>query len=213
MAYFQIFSVTGSYVLTDTPMPKQNTAPQLPRHGNHTNQKTDLFAPVDVDLRDPLVATFLAWLWPGAGHLYQQRYGKAILFMACILSIFFFGFAIGGGRVVYASWKKEDRRLPYLCQICIGAPALPALVQNYRVTRGRTALFNGVMAPPRHVNQEHRDELAEWHEKYQFELGTVFTMIAGLLNVLAIYDAGAGPVFTPPDTKRDKPPPPEVNDR
>ena len=86
-------------------------------------------------------------------------------------------------------------------------------MQNYRVTRGRTALFNGVMAPPRHVNPEHRDELAEWHEKYQFELGTVFTMIAGLLNVLAIYDAGDGPVITPPDTKRDQPSPPETTDR
>ena len=69
------------------------------------------------------------------------------------------------------------------------------------------------MAPPRHVNPEHRDELAEWHEKYQFELGTVFTMIAGLLNVLAIYAAGAGPVFTPPDTNRDQSSPSETTDR
>ena len=30
---------------------------------------------------------------------------------------------------------------------------------------------------------------------YTFELGTAFTMIAGLLNILAIYDAWGGPVF------------------
>jgi hypothetical protein len=43
-----------------------------------------------------------------------------------------------------------------------------------------------------------------------FEMGTVYTMIAGLLNVLAIYDACCGPVPTEsakfeeqPDDKRD----------
>jgi hypothetical protein len=32
-------------------------------------------------------------------------------------------------------------------------------------------------------------------------------MVAGLLNVLVIYDAYAGPVFPRPDEKEEKPPP------
>jgi len=31
-----------------------------------------------------------------------------------------------------------------------------------------------------------------------FDLGTAYTMIAGLLNLLAIYDAWGGPVFPEP---------------
>ena len=58
-------------------------------------------------------------------------------------------------------------------------------------------LLQGFMAPPRNFNASSRDELAEWHYDFHFkyEVGTLFTMIAGLLNILAVYDAGCGPVF------------------
>ena len=35
-------------------------------------------------------------------------------------------------------------------------------------------------------------------------MGTLYTMIAGLLNVLVIYDAGAGPVWMVPDSEKKK---------
>ena len=41
-----------------------------------------------------------------------------------------------------------------------------------------------------------------------FELGTVYTMIAGLLNILAIYDAWGGPVIVEPDRGKKRPRPP-----
>lgn len=61
----------------------------------------------------------------------------------------------------------------------------------------------------------HATEQQQWnHDRnYMFELGTVFTMIAGLMNVLAICDARWGPLVAlpPPDEKSkdkkpDKPP-------
>lgn len=167
----------------------------------------DPFEPVEVDLKDPLIAAFCAWLLPGAGHFYQGRYGKAILFMVCILGTYFFGLTLGGRHVVYASWTKTDRRLPYLCQVGIGLPALPALVQSYRVLhKGQPALMDGIMAPPRDFDPGARDDLSKWFEQYhyKFELGTVFTMVAGLLNILAVYDAGAGPVFIVPEEEEKK---------
>ncbi len=39
------------------------------------------------------------------------------------------------------------------------------------------------------------DDLHERLHRY-FDLGTAYTMIAGLLNVLAIYDACCGPVIS-----------------
>jgi hypothetical protein len=153
---------------------------------------------IQVDLRQPALAAFWAWFWPGAGHLYQRRYAKGVLFMVCILSIYFFGLSLGGGRVVYASWTKTDKRWQYLCQIGVGLPALPAIVQNRRVMNNRPPLLGGLMAPPAQpVRPEEWDELAKWHHDYHsgFELGMLYTMIAGLLNVLAIYDAFAGPAM------------------
>lgn len=166
---------------------------------------------VEVDLRDPVVAAFLAWLWPGAGHMYQRRYGKGALFMICILGTFFFGLALSDGKAVYAAWVDDApgprsirgvfTRAHYLCQLGVGAPALPAIIQKYRVSRGKDPLFGGIMAPPSGVVLPNaRDELAIWHEQYHkyWELSTLYTMIAGLLNVLAIYDAYAGPVLPAP---------------
>ena len=160
---------------------------------------------LEVDLKNPWTAALLAWLWPGAGHLYQRRYGKGMLFMVCILSTFFFGLALGGGRCVYASFRKPDVRYPYILQFPVGLPALPAVIQNFRVRRQREPLLGGLMAPPEIVAApDQHDMLSFWNEKYgfRFEVGTLYTMIAGLLNVLAIYDAFAGPMLALPDGKK-----------
>ncbi len=153
---------------------------------------------ITIDLRDPYVAAFLAWFVPGLGHLYQRRFGKAALFMICILSTFYYGLFLGGGRVVYASMRDYDQRLAYFCQVGVGLPALPALLQTYRVNNNQPPLeFFGdhYMAPPQMMNPP--DELAQWNRDpaIKFDLGTLFTMIAGLLNILAVFDAWGGPVF------------------
>ena len=158
---------------------------------------TSAEAQLNIDLRDPWLAAFLAWLIPGAGHFYQRRWAKGVLFSICILGTFLYGFAIGGGKVVYASFRPEDRRLQYLCQIGVGLPALPALVQSMRMKNGGET-FGTFMAPPKIKTDAHgnrRSELNDWQSDLHryFELGTVFTMIAGLLNVLAIFDAACGP--------------------
>ena len=176
---------------------------------------------IEIDLRNPLVAGVLAWLIPGAGHLYQRRFAKGILFLVCILSTFFFGLSLGSGHVVYASLAKDDMRWHYFCQVAVGAPALPALLQTHRVRNGKEPLFGGVMAPPRNVTNfddpgsVRNDELAQWHRDLHsyFELGTLYTMIAGLLNILAIYDAVGGPVLFSPEEDRKKSKPGGTPDR
>ncbi len=164
-----------------------------------------------VALKDPVLAGFLAWLIPGLGHLYQGRRGKAGVFFVCILGTFVWGLYLGSdtttedpdknvglARVVYASWRDGDKRLPYLCQVWVGLPALPALVQAVRVREGKEVWLNGFMAPPLMGNevsgQPSADEIHKRLHPY-YELGKVYTMIAGLLNILAIFDACCGPVF------------------
>lgn len=55
---------------------------------------------------------------------------------------------------------------------------------------------DGFMAPPGGpVYPEENDVLGMWHAtlKHRYDVGTIFTVLAGLLNFLAIYDAFAGP--------------------
>ncbi len=168
---------------------------------------------ITVDLKNPALAGVLAWLVPGLGHFYQGRTAKGIVFCVCILSTFTYGVYLGGsselgwGRAVYASWRPGFRRLPFLCQIGVGLPAMPALLEAQRAAEGRKPLFGGFMAPPRPdgdsnagrrhdalAEQPTLDDLHRQLHRY-FDVGTAYTMIAGLLNVLAIYDACCGPVI------------------
>lgn len=186
---------------------------------------------IEIELKDPRLAAFLAWLIPGAGHIYQGRTGKGLLFFVCILGTFFYGLYIGSGRVVYASTapiasRQFLDRWQYICQVGVGLPAMPALVQRARVRSQREPLFGGFMRPPYDFappndprafdtpdlsdparTVKNSDELAKWNYEYgeYFEIGTVFTVIAGLLNVLAIYDAYGGPLVLPsPEDEKKK---------
>ena len=168
-----------------------------------------------IDLKDPALAGFLAWLFPGLGHCYQGRYAKAVLYFVCIFGVFSYGLylgsskATGPARVVYFSFRANDLRWYYLGQAGIGLPALPALVQALRVSDGKEPLFDGFMAPPRLVADQNQtpahSTLAQLNNRLNryFELGTVYTLIAGLLNILAVYDACCGPVGEERDAEQE----------
>lgn len=179
-------------------------------NGPHDSAEPNRFDPVEVDLKNNKLAAVLAWLWPGAGHLYQGRYGKSMLFMVCILGTYFWGLAMGDGHVVYASWRPGDMRLYYAAQVHVGLPALAAIPQSYTVANGNDPMLNGWMAPPRTpIDEGVHDEKASWHEElgFLFEMGTLFTTVAGLLNLFAVYDAYAGPAFASPQSSSGAPPP------
>ena len=247
-----------------------------------------------IQLRNPWVAAILGFLVPGAGHVYQGRYFKGMLFFVCILGTFLGGMALGEWRSVYFRRDAQETSYGYLAQVLVGLPALPALIQVKRVqqpsnepqsslSESFSAPFEGIwvqrsetgdpirsnvsgliqvepfrgelgaalvqgkfvgkkvggeavevplggkleMDPPiladprRHidVSAEGRSGTLEgtvprtfwnWYEvppsdgilqdlngrlgKY-FELAKVFTWIAGLLNILAIWDALEGPAY------------------
>jgi TM2 domain-containing membrane protein YozV len=172
--------------------------------------------PIEIDLKEPWIAALLAWLMPGMGHVYQGRTGKGILFFVCVFGTFVFGMTLGEGKVVYASMPgQEPWRWQYYCQLGVGLPAMPALVQRRLMSQDKQPLLNGFMAPPLDTPQPWKDdsghaskqpnELALWTVAMhpRFEIGTVYTVIAGLLNVLVICDAYAGPLVLLPKRKDD----------
>src|SRR5262249_38149359 len=90
-------------------------------------------------------------------------------------------------------------------QFWIGAAAWPAIAQHLSRPEGEEALENWRKGVPPHplfgpfmrVPEERviNDELRNSDKKP--DLGWMYTVIAGVLNILVIYDAFAGPAFGP----------------
>lgn len=84
----------------------------------------------------------------------------------------------------------------------IPGEASPELTRTLdRLARNEGSFWNWFMVPPvvkQGEGGDIPDELDLLHKNLNryFELGTVYTMIAGLLNVLVIYDAWGGPAFS-----------------
>ena len=158
---------------------------------------------IDIDIRNPYLAGFLAWLIPGLGHYYQKRYHKAFLFFVCIVPTFVAGCAlassseVGTARNVYWSWRSTDMRFWWLAQAPLGMATIPSCIQAWQVNSGQEPVFGRFMVPPRRHERDRTgiapvlDEIRQKMPHY--ELGTYLTVIAGLMNLLVIFDAVDGP--------------------
>jgi len=159
--------------------------------------------------RSPLAA-LLSYLIPGLGQIYQGRIAKGLLFFVCLYSLVFYGQALGSWKNVYLPDSSQAgppvglpfgrtisdvyNRIYYAGQFWIGVAAWPALWQylNYDETKPADRLLGTYQRAPsdEEINRLQRDGDKTW------DLGWIYTVIAGVLNILVIYDAFAGPVFT-----------------
>jgi hypothetical protein len=151
----------------------------------------------NLSLRNPLKAAILAWMIPGWGHFYQGRKGKAILYAVCILGLYLVGMLMGEAKIVYWRWVNplnypEKFCIYYLGQFFVGLPALPALINGTLHYYGHDPIFWGFLAEPSQV------VINGLHARIgkPVEIATIYTTVAGLLNILAIYDAYEGPAYT-----------------
>jgi hypothetical protein len=87
---------------------------------------------------NPWIAGILAYLVPGAGHFYQGRTLKGVIYSVSILGLFWWGQKLGEGMVVYnipdkgAVFPLNHVSLSYAAQLGVGASALPPFIQNRR---------------------------------------------------------------------------------
>jgi TM2 domain-containing membrane protein YozV len=152
-------------------------------------------------------AGFLSFLIPGMGQIYQGRIAKGVLFLVCLYGLFFYGMALGSWRNVYLPdtarannpWGLPTNlanlynRLHYAGQFWIGVVAWPAIYQyaTFDEKADHGGLFGDFERTPseEELNRLQRDGDKRW------DLGWVYTVIAGALNILVIYDAYAGAAF------------------
>jgi hypothetical protein len=163
-----------------------------------------------------ILAAVLSYLLPGLGQVVQGRIAKGFLFFFGLFGMFFYGMANGQWKNVWIpsadnvqnadffGFKPEglvkslNSRREFLGQMWIGVAAWPAMIQyaTYDQTKDAGPIFGTFerCPPETELNNLQRDSDKRW------DLGWVFTVIAGMLNLLVIYDALAGPMFRDDDT-------------
>jgi hypothetical protein len=158
-------------------------------------------------------AALLSYLIPGLGQIIQGRIAKGLLFFVCLYGLFFAGMAMGDWKNVYivdtakdaaGDWENNPLHLPrgianlynrlhYVGQFWIGVAAWPAIWQynHLPVPTEETSPFlhNLERMPTREAAS------ASQREGKLPDIAWVYTVIAGVLNILVIYDAFAGPAF------------------
>jgi hypothetical protein len=164
------------------------------------------------------LAAFLSYLVPGLGQIVQGRIAKGLLFFVCLYGLFFAGMAMCGwehfGQNVYIAktakdgtdnppWENNSWHLPrpvanlwnrlhYAGQFWIGVAAWPALWHyNAADGNGGDSFWQKFERAP---SADEEDEINRQYGKL-VDIAWVYTVVAGVLNILVIYDALAGPAF------------------
>lgn len=112
----------------------------------------------------------LAWIVPGAGHLFQGRWERALLLGGAVWLMFIIGILFGGHLFGFTS--VEPGTSPYL-------QAAPAIAN---LGTGGIYLFCSMLG----LNFA---ELPQQMSRATYEYGNTFLWIAGLLNYLCMLDA------------------------
>lgn len=150
------------------------------------------------DRFDP-VALVLAYIFPGLGHWYLGEKKRAVLIASGILGLFVGGLLIGG---INAVDRKEDK-IWFLGQAIVGPVAFGVdyIHQNHlKVTAKDPSTQQDALRSPWPHEVRGPDGRPRTAEPGQGpsssvslgrmnELGTLFSTIAGMLNLLVIIDA------------------------
>jgi len=171
--------------------------------------------PVKLDF----LAGLLSYLIPGLGQIKQGRVAKGLVFFVALYALFFYGWNLGQRKNVFLIDARDGssplarfgndlyHRPHFVGQFFIGIAAWPAIWQyiNFDEKKDEGPALGRMMRAPSsdEINRLQREESKTW------DLGWVYTVIAGVLNILVIYDAIAGPAFREVMVKDESTPSPK----
>ena len=126
----------------------------------------------------PPVVALAGWALPGAGYWLIGQRGRAITCGVTILLVFFAGIFIAGVRVVQApdmsgpgnTFQRVLQRPWFIGQVLAGPVGIGAAMTS-----------NALAQSEKYGQIESKARLAE--------IGTLYTAVAGMLNLLTIIDA------------------------
>jgi hypothetical protein len=109
----------------------------------------------------PVLAPAIGWLIPGAGHLIQKRWGRGILLMVSIVTMFLLGLA-SQGHIFHPNGGDILDILGFVGDVGAGGLYVIATAMNW----GQGAIAHATA-----------------------DYGTKFLIVAGLLNFISVADA------------------------
>ena len=168
---------------------------------------------------DPFGAV-LSYLVPGLGQIVQGRLSKGLVFFFGVYGLFFYGQFLGQSCNVYlgdsaspGQAARAPRILlnlwnakPFAGQFWVGIAAWPALYHYWNDAPVNSEQHKAVVARLDQLGWLQRAQIALPEERLnelqtegdkRWDLGWVYTVIAGVMNLLVIIDALAGPAFVP----------------
>ena len=123
-------------------------------------------AATSAPIRSPFLTVALAWVVPGAGHLWLQRRGRGIIIFATVLLAFVIGVLMRGPLFHPGGAGDVLSRLielgGFIANLASGLMYFVAVWSGY--------------APPDQAS-------------HNADYGSIFIVMAGLLNILAMVDA------------------------
>jgi hypothetical protein len=126
------------------------------------------------------------WLIPGLGHIILGQVARGLIVMAAVVGLWLGGMLIGGIGVIDSQSPPEARNQPPKASLWFFGQALvgPSLGVNWFVqsvnSRNRS---EGQFSPAPEEHPVYDPSLG-----HPNELGTLYTALAGMLNLLAILD-------------------------
>ncbi|QDT38788.1 DUF6677 family protein [Stratiformator vulcanicus] len=166
-----------------------------------------------VDLKNRWLAGLLALAFPGLGHLYQGRFVKAAVYCGCIMTLFLWGQALGGWKIVYVDSTEAVMKLQprqrlgrrvlqgYGAQFFAGLPAWGAMLQQRRFV-SRENIPQSVLVDP--IDAPFRGEIdidfLDGEESTGAEIrGRIRLGFEGEKGVFTGFDAEGEPIEIPLD--------------
>ncbi len=135
-------------------------------------------------IRLPL-AGILAWLVPGLGHIFLGDRARGLTCLVTVTVTFWSGVAIGGVR---STVDPQQRKLWFMAQLCTGGNTLGAYALHQSLKAGN-------------AKADAAKSIGHWSSA---DVGVHYTGVAGLLNLLVIFDAIARADAVPTRRSRRK---------
>jgi hypothetical protein len=156
-----------------------SSTPAMPTGGTANRVST----PAPRSPRDIATACALAWVVPGAGHLFLGKKLAAAVFFLVVVATFTLGL-MQGGKVYLVDRTQPLSYLATFTNLALG----PLDLLGRNAVYGRIAL----RMPADRESEEAREILQAARRRIQretYEYGTTYLLTAGLMNILLILDA------------------------